>query len=49
MSFSPDPTSYATTRQRLDTARAEDISKNIEDILNYISRNIEDAREAIVE
>ena len=49
MSFSLDPTSYATTRQRLDAARAEDISKNMEDILNYISRNIEDAREAIVE
>ena len=48
MSFSLDPTSYTTTRQRLDAARAEDISKSIKDILGYISKNLEDARKAIV-
>ena len=48
ISFSPDPTSYTTTRQRLDAARAEDISKSIEDILGYILKNLEDTRKAIV-
>ena len=49
MSFTPDPTLYTTTRQRLDAARAGDISKKMEEILGYISTNMEDARRAMAE
>ena len=36
MSFSPDPTSYATTRERLLAAKAEDITGTMQNILNYV-------------
>ena len=46
MSFSSDSTDYASTRQRLDAARAEDNSKRIEEILDYILQILEQTREA---
>ena len=35
MSFTPDITSYETTRERLQAMKAEDISKRIKEILKY--------------
>lgn len=47
MSFSSDDTSYASTRQRLDALRAQDITTKMEEILIYIRHNMEDTREVM--
>ncbi|KAG7008643.1 hypothetical protein G7Y79_00005g017840 [Physcia stellaris] len=44
MSFSPDPTSYATTRERLLAAKAEDITGTMQNILNYVRDHAEVAQ-----
>lgn len=48
MSFSSDKTDYETTRQRLDAAKAEDITTHMQDILAYIRQNLEHAQESMV-
>ena len=44
MSFSPDTTDYDSTRKRLDAARAEDITEQMQNILAFIRQNIEVAQ-----
>ena len=47
MTFSPDETHYDTTHHRLDAARAGAISNYMKEIVQYISQNLERAREAM--
>ena len=49
MSFSPDTTDYATTRKRLDAAKAEDITDHMQDVLAYIRENLDRAQLVMVE
>ena len=48
MSFSPDPISYATTRERLLAAKAEDIIGTMQNILNYVRDNVEVAQKRMI-
>ena len=48
MTFSPNTTDYETTRKRLDTARAEDITNHIKQVLKYIRSNMDRAQKAMV-
>jgi len=40
MSFCPDQTSYETTKQRLDAAKAEDIAMQMEGLLEFAKRRL---------
>ena len=44
MSFSPDTTDYDSTRKRLDAAKAEDITEQMQNILDFIRQNIDNAQ-----
>ena len=39
ISFSPDTIKYKTTRERLLAARAEDITRTIKNVLDFITQN----------
>ena len=41
MSFSPDTTDYDSTRKRLDAAKAEDITEQMQNVLAFIRQNME--------
>ncbi len=40
MSFSPDTSSYSSTRARLEASKAEDISQRIQELLDYGKSNL---------
>ena len=46
MSFSPNTTDYESTRKRLQAAAASDITERMQEILEFIRGNIEDAQTA---
>ncbi len=47
MSFSPDESTYTSTRQRLDAAKAAQLTTRMEEILQFIRQNMEDTREVM--
>lgn len=47
MSFCPDTTTYETTKKRLDATRAEDITDRMQNVLDYIRHNMNDAQEVM--
>ena len=44
MSFGPDNTDYTSTRQRLDAARAGDITDKMQNILDFVRQNLDVAQ-----
>ena len=48
MSFEPDPTLYASTRERLQAAKAEDIAETMKNILEYMTSKSKIAKEAMI-
>lgn len=49
MSFGPDTTDYTSTRQRLDAARAEDITERMQNVLDFIRQNLDAAQFSMAE
>ena len=49
MSFEPDSTLYASTRERLQAAKAEDITGTMRNILEYVTDKSKIAKEAMIE
>ena len=47
MSFDPDTTSYHSTRERLEAAKAEDIAKRMEEILEYSKERLTRSQKAM--
>jgi len=47
ISFSPDHTSYETTKQRLNAAKAEDIAIQMEDLLEFAKQRLLISQETI--
>lgn len=44
MNFSPDSTKYASTRERLQAAKAEDISNKMDEVLEHMKENLRVSR-----